>query len=170
MDLPIVMRQAVTTADRWRWILAAVTGGLIAGAMWLALPWVHDRAALLSAVVPPRWITIAYVMVMTLSGVVALMGPWRAVSDVDYTWTIDETAVGVRARYVIGQRSWTWPLSQISGVRVRKVWGWGDDPDRFCVQLRLGVGKWRSVRCAIDDSDAQAFARLVNEALALRSD
>jgi hypothetical protein len=86
--------------------------------------------------------------------------------SVDRTWTIDETAITVRHRYVVGQRIFSWPLDRVTSVRVHDVKDSEGDM-HYCVEIQL-AGRWKTVRCYVASTQAWAFRNLIEGVLTAR--
>ena len=164
MDLPIILREPVTAADRWRWFFLAVVCALVAGAMWWALPWVRDHNDMFAPVITPNWFANIYVAVFALPFGGAMIFPFRVLFSTDHTWTLDENTLTVHSRFIIGQRTQILPLTRITSVRVRE--SRGDDDIRYCVSVRLDRGRWHGIRCYLDRHLAYEFKSLIEEIVA----
>ena len=162
MDLPIVMREPGTAADRWRSIMIAVTCALVAEGMWLALPWLAKQRCLFVPGLPVSWFAEGYALVLSVLILVAAFAPIRALLDADRTWIVDADAITIQSRFIIGQHTSTWQLSLITKIRVREV---RDDGLFYCVEIRLGRARWRGIRCYNDRHLAYEFKRLAEETM-----
>ncbi len=163
MDLPIVMHQPVTLADRGRWFLITIVCALVAGGMWLALPWVRDHNDMFAPVVTPEWFANLYGLMFAIPFGLAIAFPFRVLFSTDYTWIIDENAVTVHSRFIIGQRTEIWPLGRITNVRVRE--DRSEDNIRYCVSVRLDRGRWHGIRCYLDRHQAYEFKSLIEDVI-----
>ncbi len=121
MDLPIVIRQPVTTADRWRWFFVAVVCVLLTGGMGLAYPLITQYEDWLALLLPSDLFRVGYGLVMLVLLVTAMNFLLKALFKADSTWTIDENNVTERLLFIGGRRTRRWPLKRIKKVRVREA-------------------------------------------------
>ncbi len=157
MDLPIVIR---SSANRLRWLVTGVIGGLVTAGMCFAAPSVQIVVNIWWP--NAQWTTKIYYILMALPAMAAIFGPLAVLINVDRTWVIDHEAITIHSAYLIGKRTRTFPLDRITNVRVRKISG---ETDSYRVEIQIDSNRWIGIRTYLIESSAESFRRVIGSVI-----